>query len=182
MPSLDRSVIARLPAFVGLPGEYLDGIRLRLVSSTPEGFGSGLAARVGQPLRSAALGHIRIVQTSPEVTRAPAKSTKTSCSGSPSPRVSTSIPRRRWLPSTAWRCHGRTAPGRNCRRASLIRGERVPDDRLASERHADPGDGNVGGTGRAAHLPRILRPLQQSGRKTGNGIEIDFPHHPSGHR
>ena len=178
MPTLDRSLIAHLPAFAGLSGEELDHVlaaaRSARYPKDSEIFSQGAEAGHFFLLLS---GHIRVIQTSPEghqvvaryisegelfgIAVAMGRSTYPATAAAAVDCVALS-----W-PNSAWADLQSRFPSFG---ASLYRtiGSRLQDTQA---RVMEMSTQQV--EQRIAHT--ILRLVKQSGRKTEIGIEIDFP-------
>lgn len=178
MPTLDRSVVADLPAFANLSGEELDHVLVAARSARypkdAEVFSQGDEARHFFLLLS---GHIRVVQTSPEghqvvaryinegelfgIAVAMGRSTYPATAVAAVDCVALS-----W-PNSAWPDLQTRFPSFGASAYQTI-GSRLQDTQarvmeMATEQVEQ----------RIAHA--ILRLVKQSGRKTEHGIEIGFP-------
>lgn len=178
MPSLDRSLIAKLPAFAGLSGEELDGVLKNARSSRfprdSEIFSQDGEAKSFHLLLS---GHIRVVRTSPEGHQVIARYInegelfgiaiamgRTTYPASAVAAVDCVV--LTW-PNSAWPDLQARIPGFGEAAYRTI-GTRLQETQaqvmeMATEQVEQ----------RIARA--ILRLVQQSGRKTPEGIEIDFP-------
>lgn len=178
MPILDRSLIADLPAFVGVSGEALD----RVLASTrsarypkdSEVFSQGEEASRFFLLLS---GHIRVVQTSPEGHQVVARyinegelfgiAVAMGLSAYPATAVAAVDCVALSWPNSAWPALQSDFPSFGASAYQTI-GSRLRDTQAKvmemSTQQVEQ---------RVAHA--ILRLVKQSGRKTEDGIEIDFP-------
>jgi CRP-like cAMP-binding protein len=178
MPSLDRSLIAGLPSFAGFSGEQLDDIlrnaRSARFARDSEVFSQDQEARAFYLLLS---GHIRVVRTSPDGHQVVARYiNEGEFFGIAMAMGRTTYPASAiaavdcvaliW-PNSAWPDLQTRLPGFASATYRTV-GERLQETQaqimeMATEQVEQ----------RIARA--ILRLVQQSGRKTPDGIEIDFP-------
>ena len=178
MPSLDKSLLTGLPAFVGLSGEDLDhvlkGARSSRVPKDSEVFSQDEEARSFHLLLS---GHIRVVRTSPEGHQVIARYIndgelfgiaiamgKTTYPASAVAAVDCVV--LSW-PNSVWPDLVARAPAFGAAAYQTIGGRLQETQKQVMEMATEQVEQRV--------ARAILRLVQQSGRKTSDGIEIDFP-------
>jgi CRP-like cAMP-binding protein len=178
MPPLDRSLIAGLPAFTGLSGEELDGVlksaRSSRFAKDSEIFSQDTEARSFYLLLS---GHIRVVQSSPEGHQVIARYInegelfgiavamgRTIYPASAVAAVDCIV--LSW-PNSAWPDLQARVPGFGAAAYRTIGARLQETQAQVMEMATEQVEQRIART--------ILRLVQQSGRKTSDGIEIDFP-------
>ena len=178
MPQLDRTLIARLPAFAGLPADQLDAIlapaRSARFARDAEIFGQDEEATALHLLLS---GHIRVVRTSPEGHQVIARyiaegelfgiAMALGRTTYPASAIAAADCVVLTWPNAAWPDLQARVPAFGASAYQTI-GTRLQETQatvmqMATEQVEQ----------RIARA--ILRLVQQSGRKTPDGIEIDFP-------
>jgi len=178
MPSLHRSLIAQLPIFAGLSGAELDSIlapaRSALYARDAEIFSQGEEADSFYLLLS---GHIRVVRTSPEGNQVIARyinegelfgiAVALGRAAYPASAVAAVDCVVLVWPNSAWAQLNAAVPGFGDATYRTI-GTRLQE---AQSQIMEMATEQV--ERRVARI--VLRLVQQSGRKTEDGIEIDFP-------